>query len=204
MSKVLIVARTHMKDRVCIGGLVLSTNKSIRLLTSDGSKQPSTAVYNVGQWWDLDFQSVAVPTPPHVEDVLVHNAKYIGNQVRLSTFLMERVKLWRGGIDQMFDGCLASARQSCFISEHITPPNMSTGFWLPDVPLEQAKNPHYYMLHTNSMVKDEYNVRDQVLYIPYVGCSQALDIIPAGTLVRVSLARWFNRKCYLQLSGFYT
>lgn len=48
--------------------------------------------------------------------------------------------------------------------------------------------------------------------IPYVGFEPAVDLIPKGTLVRVSLARWWRphdsppdmeERCYLQLSGWY-
>lgn len=46
--------------------------------------------------------------------------------------------------------------------------------------------------------------------IKFVGFQNPLDIIPAGTLIRVFLARWWaspndnERRCYLQLSGWYT
>jgi hypothetical protein len=45
--------------------------------------------------------------------------------------------------------------------------------------------------------------------LPYVGFEEAAEIIPAGTLVRVSLARWWDtngtteERCSLQLSGWY-
>ena len=45
--------------------------------------------------------------------------------------------------------------------------------------------------------------------MPYVGFEEAVETIPAGTLVRVSLARWWDTngttedRCSLQLSGWY-
>lgn len=45
--------------------------------------------------------------------------------------------------------------------------------------------------------------------IKFKGFEEPVDVIPAGTLLRVSLARWvsFNEgeepKCWLQLSGWY-
>jgi hypothetical protein len=45
--------------------------------------------------------------------------------------------------------------------------------------------------------------------LPYVGFENPAEVIPAGTVVRVSLARWWNKegekeeRCSLQLSGWY-
>ena len=48
--------------------------------------------------------------------------------------------------------------------------------------------------------------------LKYVGEESPIKVIPAGTLVRLSLARWwrpedsepnFEERCYLQLSGWY-
>ncbi|HEY4386150.1 MAG TPA: hypothetical protein VGN34_16965 [Ktedonobacteraceae bacterium] len=47
------------------------------------------------------------------------------------------------------------------------------------------------------------------LRIAYVGGADVVPEIPADALIRVSLARWWKlyekeeRKCYLQLSGWY-
>lgn len=46
-------------------------------------------------------------------------------------------------------------------------------------------------------------------YIPYVGLGDTPGIIPEDTLIRLSLAHWWNKdgeteeRCYLQVSGFY-
>lgn len=209
MERVLIVAKTKMSNGVCIGGLALSTNRNVRLLTSNGSKQPANTKFDVGQIWDVDFQSPEVIKPPHVEDVEVHNVKYIGQQMHLCDFLMERIKPWQGGVEQLFNGYLTSERESCYVPEYITPPIMSTGFWLPNEALERAKNPQYYVSRITALIDDEYGVHDERIYIRYVGFSPPLSLIPAETLVRVSLARWWKspsateQRCYLQLSGWY-
>ncbi len=46
--------------------------------------------------------------------------------------------------------------------------------------------------------------------LKYVGAERAIPVIPAGTLIRVSLARWWapegsemEERCYVQLSGWY-
>ena len=57
--------------------------------------------------------------------------------------------------------------------------------------------------------KYHYNTLQEETYLPFVGISAPQPIIPAGTLVRLSLARWWtpegqqDEHCYLQLSGWY-
>src|SRR5207247_3577705 len=69
--RVLIVAKTHVHGRACVGGLALEDNSGLRLLESNGAHQPADTDYEVGQIWDLDCRPSAHLTPPHVEDVLV-------------------------------------------------------------------------------------------------------------------------------------
>ncbi|MFH1320564.1 MAG: hypothetical protein ABII90_07920 [Bacteroidota bacterium] len=58
----------------------------------------------------------------------------------------------------------------------------------------------------NDKVRYSYPIRWR--NISYVGFQNPVDKIPAGTLVRISLARWWSpnedeERCYLQLSGWY-
>lgn len=80
---------------------------------------------------------------------------------------------------------------------------MSTGFWEPDQDLRMQQDGH--------RITYEYPVDSGVRNIKYVGFEDALDRLPAGMLLRVSLARWWcpedkpdlEERCYLQLSGWY-
>ena len=79
---------------------------------------------------------------------------------------------------------------------------MSTGYWEPDIILTRGEY--------NGRVKYCYDSPGSRWILPYVGCAEPLDRIPQGTLLRVSLARWwrpddsdFELRCYLQLSGWY-
>ena len=54
----------------------------------------------------------------------------------------------------------------------------------------------------------EVNGAGRWINIPFVGFQSPIGLIPANTLVRVSLARWWannndEERCYLQLSGWY-
>lgn len=66
-------------------------------------------------------------------------------------------------------------------------------------------------LHTITYIfmGDTLGGRPAMFSIKYVGFAEPINKIPAGTLVRVSLARWWRptetseERCYLQLSGWY-
>ena len=74
----------------------------------------------------------------------------------------------------------------------------SVGFWIADRNL-------YFQSNYN-----KYNYSDgDIFQLPYVGVDNPINIIQKGTVIRVSLARWWSKnneteaRCYLQLSGFY-
>src|SRR5215813_12489824 len=135
MERFVIVSKTRWgTNGACIGGISLQTSRSIRLLNPGGVRPSIDCEFNVGQIWELDCHPIAV-TPPHVEDVVVNSAKRIAQRTNLRDFLLQRIEPWRGGPDQLYDGLLTSENQSCFIPRYITPPRVSTGFWLPDAPL---------------------------------------------------------------------
>ena len=206
MERVLIVAKTHMNNAACVSGLTIETNKSIRLLRSNGFNQQVDTKFDVGQVWELDVHPVSKLNPPHIEDVIVTRERFIGQYTGLASILMEKVQPWRGGPDQLFDGLLIIDRTSSYISKSKGIPNCSTGYWLPNNPLNLTrKNEKSYYL----IKYDTGNAYQGTLSIRYVGFASPIQQIPAHTLLRVSLARWWmpsgvnDERCYLQLSGWY-
>lgn len=209
MERVLIVAKTHMTNGACVSGLTRDTNKSIRLLNPNGSNQPEDSPYEVGQVWELEFHPRTNPEPPHVEDVIVTQEKYIGLSANLHKILLPRVPLWKGGPDTLFDGLVVFDRAKGYISKSKDIPSCSTGYWLPDNPLtlvQRSGKSYYTTRHKVSVGNKFYEV---TLSIPYVGYAEPIQTLAEGTLIRVSLARWWkaadmpDKRCYLQLSGWY-
>lgn len=96
MERVLIVAKTRMANGACVSGLVLETNKGIRLLSPNGSNQPTDTGFDIGQIWDLDFQYTP-GKPPHIEDVRVYKEQSIGHQTNLRNFLIQGYSYGKGG-----------------------------------------------------------------------------------------------------------
>ncbi len=201
---VLIVAKTHMNNLACIGGLRLDTNQNVRLLQADASYQPGDVNYEVGQEWELDIEQFRAARPPHVESVLVFDRCLIRQENNLYGFLLDRVDHWRGAPTVLFDGYVrATSSGSGYIARDSGLPQCSTGFWIPDRPLQRVQ--------ADGKTRYKYPQASDVRFLPYVGYAPPVDTIPAGTLVRVSLARWWRpnndadiqERCYLQLSGWF-
>jgi hypothetical protein len=110
---------------------------------------------------------------------------------------------WRGGIDQIFGGLVRyTGSGNGYVCERIGIPDGSTGFWIPDRDLHLRDDGKHY----------DYGAGLPRSGLSYVGELATIDPIPAGALLRVSLARWwkphdaepgFEERCYLQLSGWF-
>ena len=210
MEHVLIVAKTHMgPGKVCIGGLNLHSYKNVRLRLPGDNPHPFNTPFEVGQLWTMDLRPIAHPKPPHVEDMIFTNHTCITSYPSIREGLLQHVQPWKGGLTQLFDGCLQGYRDKCFISRSGGIPPCSTGYWLTTIPLSRTvvRGKVYY--HINSVVRQGQEFYRATFSIPYVGFASPLPEIPANTLLRVSLARWWRQeeyseeRCYLQLSGWY-
>jgi hypothetical protein len=202
--KVIIVAKTHMQNAACIGG-ILENNRSVRLLQPNGHNYPTDTDFQVGQVWDIEFQERQDIIPPHVEDILVQRRRLISTYESLGKYLRAKVKIWKGGIENLYDGLIRFTQNgSGYICHRIGLPNVSTGYWLPDKPLICDNS-------QSNKVRYKYATTGHDKFISYVGYEKPLATIPANTLIRVSLARWWRpddaleleERCYLQLSGWY-
>jgi ATP-dependent DNA helicase RecQ len=200
---VLIVGRTKMGGSArCVGGIA-HDGKSVRLLTNIGANWDTTAPFQVGDIWDITYIPTAAPTPPHTEDVVVSHYTYVGPEPNLRAHLLTRLIPWQGSIDQVFGGVLGyTASSNGYICHRLGVPGYSTWFWTPDRDLTLRADGRHI----------DYVDGCQSRGMSYVGEPNALPIVPAGTLTRVSLARWwkpadaepeFEERCYLQLSGWY-
>src|SRR5436190_16074799 len=183
--RVLIVAKTHMgKGAACVGGLDIAEHKGVRLLPANGGHQREDTEYEVGQIWELECKPPREVTPPHVEDMLVLSKQLEGRAPNLRAFLTKYVQPWTGPPNQTFENLVRSTYEGHgYINEIVGVPSMSTGFWLPDRELSQetVKSKVYYR-----------SGKAGVCLLPYVGFGPPVEAIPAGTLVRLSLARWWR------------
>lgn len=206
--KILIISKTHMNNaNCCVGALDLSSGSFLRLLDEKGSNQPENTVFSIREIWDIEFIARQNIRPPHVEDVLVKSKEFIEllkPEDRMLKIVEElEVPIWRGNPDTLFDGKLNWTHNgSGYINEQNGLPSNSVGFWIPDRDLTKR------IATYEGKESVRYNYSD-FRSLKYVGYINAIDRILAGTLIRVSLARWWDQngdteeRCYLQLSGWY-
>jgi ATP-dependent DNA helicase RecQ len=90
-----------------------------------------------------------------------------------------------------------------YIAERTGIPICSTTFWRPDQPLRREDDA--------KRIRYRYPTEDGGRTLTFVGFQEPVSVIPAGTLLRVSLAHWWRPqempqgelRCYVQLSGWF-
>lgn len=204
MATVLIVSRTQMANGVCVGAIVESTGELIRVHNERGGNLTSDAPFQVGERWEMKVENAWNARPkPHTEDKqtsLYRKLEDIGIEGVKNYILCHPFgnRMTRGSISNTFEGKLNLGGTNNYISRNSIP-GFSTQFWIADKDLIHVvtnfnnKETHYYMYD---------NIR-----IKFVGFLEHVDRIPAGTIIRLSLANWWDGqgedRCYLQLSGWY-
>ncbi len=198
MMEILILSKTHMGALACVGAIGLKTLQAVRLHSSIDGYQPGDTEFEVGQVWDIDF----TPHPdklPHVEDVVVNTKKLISKDYDVVSFIKTRCIILKGGPEVLFGGALKWTGNGSGYVNSSNVPDSSVGFWICDRDLKFENANYWYPkgLFTQKHFK-------------YVGYTSAKGIIPAGTIIRVSLAKWWSppdvdmeKRCYCQLSGWY-
>ena len=220
----LIVSRTRMGAHRCVGGIAVDgrgRGRSVRLLNPDTvsargiaegvekGSWPASVPFRVGEVWDLDLAPTAHAEPPHVEDVLVRGGARrstpdpgrVGAWLRASAPRLRPQFCWRGAPAAVFGGALQSSRRTDgtgYVARDAVPAT-STGFWFPDRDLVWDGTKYF---------RYGGGTATGVGRLSYAGEAPAPRALPAGTMVRVSLARWqqighYPEACWLQLSGWY-
>ncbi len=212
MIRVVIVGKTKMKSKRCIGALGLNDNKSYRLLTLTGDNLPSNTAFNLGQVWDIDFEKDSGLAPPHTEDVRILNERRVQtlSMPELTRFLLDRVTAPVVCPQQLFDDCLRfTPRRKALIYRYGRIPQRSTGFWRLDKALHKRlddKGKVRY-LYCKDDISCDFSDENLVLDVPYVGCETPPENIPLGSLLRFSLSGEYRAGKYngywLQLSGWF-
>lgn len=179
----------------------MSDGTSVRLVKANGQWDTSSE-FDIGDIWDIEFDKIGELTPPHTEDITIKKRRYVGSQQGLAAHLLSQIEPWKGGIEQVFEGLLGfTGNNNGYISHAKGVPGYSTWFWVPDKDLTLRDDGKHY----------DYPGAYFTRGMAYVGEPTALPVISAGTLVRLSLARWWKpqdvddleERCYLQLSGWF-
>jgi hypothetical protein len=218
-DNVIIVAKTKMKSSSCVGGL-LANGRFVRLLNEDGYNQDEDCQYELGQVYEIDYVDRVPRTKPHVEDICLSSATYL-RRAEPSVFIsmlkeLGKAHFWEGSTDVVFDKKIKWTKSGSGYIDEDDIPESSVGFWITDKPLTRkdfgghVRYSYPPIIRTTPLgiILGGRGWRN----ITYVGFQEPVDVIPAGTLCRVSLARWWRpddadeeigERCYLQLSGWY-
>lgn len=199
-KRAVIVGKTRMSEGYwCIGALELGEWRSLRLLPPSGGRAwaPDTAI-EIEQVYKIAGSYSRSGEAPHTEDFRLSQITLIGAYSgNLPQDICANVPVARGGLSSIYEGCLQKLhRSSLGILRHRIP-SFSTQFWVPEQPLQLIMKweKEYYLI-------EGFEVR-------YVGAQTPIPKIPAGSLVRLSLSRWWapegasEEACYLQVSGWW-
>lgn len=203
--EILITSKTHKGKAACVGGMIICNNTFVRLLSPGNWDQYADTDFDIGDIWDVKFTNRENITPPHIEDTIIYSKNYLRKVENISDFISNSgVEIFRGSPNRIFNGLLNWTRSGGgYIGDRDNLPNNSVGFWISDRDLKlEADDKHYHYNPINTFA--------QIKRFPYVGFEPTVEVIPSGTLMRVSLARWWkpedsemSERCYLQLSGWY-
>lgn len=211
MSNVLIVSKTRMHgDRVCVGGIDIDHCRSLRLLDCNGYHETAEdCPFNIYDVWDIDYsRNTLRPLPHSNEDVNMLYRRPVGS-VRGKMAMVDVLNsigfnVCKGNIYNVFDGTLKSSDNGTLFISAPEVPGYSTCFWLCDLCLTRDD------FHDKIRYKYRDGRHRWGVNIAYVGTDiDPQPFIPGDTLVRLSLAHWWQKspydeeRCYLQLSGFY-
>ena len=202
--KVLIVAKTRMGGGACIGAIT-EEGESVRLIPfNDDPHDGANREYEIGDIWEISAESVTSLIPPHIEKIVVYEKHRIGT-ANNSIDSIERFMPPRNGDPrELYEGLLQSTESGAlYIDQQSGVPPYSTTFWRPDQPL--IRDTEW------KRVRYRYPTVNGDLTLTFVGFQEPLEVIPAGALVRISLAHWWRPKdtpdaeecCYAQLSGWF-
>ena len=201
--KVVIVGRTRMQQGLCIGGLS-ETYGPVRIQPSTGYAHPEDAPYQVGDVWDLELTRLNNLQPPHIEDMILSGpGRRLDRLADVGDWLLRGATLWTGPAANAFDGMLRITETGRAHLSADAVPDLSVGFWVPDRPLvrhqSDTRESYWYTDHSGATWR-----------FSYAGVGPSLRIVPAGMIVRVSLARWWTPPdsdappvCYAQVSGWF-
>ena len=202
--KVLIVAKTRMGSGACIGAIT-EVGQSVRLIPfNEDPHDGANREYEVGDVWDISSKPATFLIPPHNKNMVVYEKQHLLTTRELEGAIELLMPPKIGGPTVLYEGLLQSTGSGAlYIAKQSGIPPYSTTFWRPDQPLSRDTE--------GKRVRYRYPTENGSCTFTFVGFQEPLEVIPAGTLLRVSLANWWRPEdtpeseecCYAQLSGWF-
>lgn len=126
MVEVLVVLKTRMQGGVCVGGVVLGTHQSVRLIPPGARCQPEHTPLQIGQVWDMIRGSGA----PFVEDADAVSVRLV-RVADVARHVRENLTVVRGDTSAIYDGRLRWNQGRKGFLDRNNGTAYSTQFWQP-------------------------------------------------------------------------
>lgn len=201
---VLIVAKTRQGSGACIGGIT-ATGRSVRLIAADAEyNERAGREYEVGDVWEVVAAPASGIIPPHVENIVVHDKCKLREAKSPESAICRFMAPRTGGPEVLYEGLTqATEAGALYIARHSGVPPYSTMFWQPDQALHRDDD--------GKRIRYRYPTPEGGRSLIFVGFQEPLEMMPAGSLLRVSLAHWWRPdekseqelRCFVQLSGWF-
>ena len=205
--RVLIVAKTRMGSGACIGAIT-ETGESVRLVPFNADPHDgANREYEVGDIWEITGEPETASIPPHNENFVVHKKSRLHTTENMKD-LVSAIELLMppktGHPRVLYEGLLQNtARGRLHIAKRSGIPPYSTIFWRTDQPLTRDTE--------GRKVRYRYPTENGGCTFTFAGFQEPPEILPTGTLLRVSLAHWWKpentpevgERCYAQISGWF-
>ena len=205
--RVLIVAKTRMGSGACIGAIT-EKGESVRLIPYNADPHDgANREYEVGDIWEITGKPETSLIPPHNENIVV-NKKQRLRTTKDTKDLVSAIELLMppksGDPRELYEGLLKTTSSgSLYIAVNGDIPLYSTTFWRPDQLLTRDTE--------GKRIRYRYPTENGGCTFTFVGFQEPLETIPAGMLLRVSLAhRWrpkdqpdAEERHYAQISGWF-
>ena len=196
-----------MGGGACIGAIT-ETGESVRLIPFNADPhEGANSEYNVGDIWEIAGEPETSLIPPHNENFVVHK-KHRLHTTKNPKDLVSAIELLMppkiGHPRELYEGLLKTTDSgSLYLPTGGDVLPYSTTFWQTDkeLTLEREKKKLRY----------RYPTENGDCTLTFVGFQKPVETIPAGTLLRVSLAHWWRPRstphvalrCYAQISGWF-
>jgi len=192
----------HTEDIVCLG-IDLFSEELFKISFTEGGKSPRKIMpfpllnNNKFRKYDNNVFDKFVNSHP--------NLQFIYKSVSIKTYIEHYKFPIYNSLKDIFEGYLKRSSWEIYYINREKVSSYSTCFAILEHDLELSVNEKFggfnYKLNIQGILP--------VLNVRYVGIIEPIKIIPKGTLIRFSLARWWKKDesseevCYLQLSGWY-
>lgn len=206
-ARVLVVAKTQTGRDNTVNGIAW-IDKQVRCvrLIAPRSQEPASPDhdYEMGDVWEIKTAPDPHTTPPHLENFVVYEKQKLYVHDNPVSVIERFMSPTHGGLDVLYEGRLHSnSFGALHIEEAHGIPSCSVMFWRPDRPLQRDTS--------GKRIRYLYPTQDGCRTLAFVGSQEPPDILPAGSLLCVSLTSWWRPqhapqeplRCFLQLSGWF-